>query len=118
MLFNERLCLECGQIVEGRSDKKFCSDLCRSNYHNKVSSYGTEVIRKTNSILKRNRQILKRLNESGTTKIGRNDLLVNGFSFDYFTSIYMNRSNQEYRYCYDQGYMLLNEDRVLLVEKK
>lgn len=26
-------CLKCGEHIEGRMDKKFCSDYCKSNYH-------------------------------------------------------------------------------------
>ncbi len=28
-------CKECGKILHGRSDKRFCNDDCRSSYHNK-----------------------------------------------------------------------------------
>ena len=117
VLVNERPCKECGQIVAGRSDKLFCSDHCRSSYNNRLNSYSTGVIRNTNNILKKNWRILSELNQEGTTKIKRDMLVSRGFSFDYITSTYTNRSNQQYRYCYDQGYMILKEDRVLLVEK-
>ena len=33
----ERKCLECGTVLKGRSDKKFCSDYCRNTYNNKVN---------------------------------------------------------------------------------
>ena len=28
-------CLECGEKIIGRSDKKFCNDACRNSYNNK-----------------------------------------------------------------------------------
>ena len=30
-----RRCPVCGRAIAGRSDKKFCSDICRTFYHNK-----------------------------------------------------------------------------------
>ena len=29
----EKRCLECGDVIKGRADKKFCDDQCRSNYN-------------------------------------------------------------------------------------
>ena len=31
--FNDRRCKECNEILEGRIDKKFCSEYCKSSYH-------------------------------------------------------------------------------------
>ena len=28
-------CLDCGEIIEGRTDKKFCNLYCKSSYHYK-----------------------------------------------------------------------------------
>ena len=33
----EKQCLECGDKIVGRIDKKFCSDGCRNAYNNKVN---------------------------------------------------------------------------------
>jgi len=30
----EHRCIECGEILNGRRDKKFCSDTCRTSYNN------------------------------------------------------------------------------------
>ena len=30
----ERKCLQCGATIQGRADKKFCCDDCRTDYHN------------------------------------------------------------------------------------
>lgn len=32
----EKTCLECGEKIIGRADKKFCSDQCRISYNNRV----------------------------------------------------------------------------------
>ena len=33
MQYQERECLQCGNLFEGRANKKFCSDICRSQFH-------------------------------------------------------------------------------------
>jgi hypothetical protein len=32
-----KVCLECGEKIVGREDKKFCSDGCRNAYNNKIN---------------------------------------------------------------------------------
>ena len=32
-----KTCLECGEKIVGREDKKFCSDGCRNAYNNKIN---------------------------------------------------------------------------------
>ena len=34
----ERYCLDCGAVLHGRADKKFCNDQCRNNYNNQLNS--------------------------------------------------------------------------------
>ena len=57
----ERNCLECGRSLIGRSDKKFCSDDCRTNHNNKQNSDQTNYIRRVNNILRKSRRILVQL---------------------------------------------------------
>ena len=47
-------CLVCGEIFQGRSDKRFCSDQCRANFNN-LKKRETEVyIQQSNSLLIKN----------------------------------------------------------------
>ena len=64
----EKTCLDCGNVIHGRADKKFCNDLCRNNYNNQLNSNSYNLIRNINNILKRNRRIMEELNPSGKTK--------------------------------------------------
>src|SRR3546814_11771683 len=82
----ERKCQECGEPVAGRSDKKFCSDQCRTSYHNRVNSSANQLLRQINRILKRNRRILVALNDTGKTIVPVQRLLERGFDFRYFTN--------------------------------
>ena len=113
-----RLCLDCKGELRGRSDKKFCDDQCRSNYNNRQLSENTSYMRQVNSILKRNRRIMEELNPDGKIKISRKKLLTKGFNFEYFTNIYQTQTGRKYYFCYESGYLLLDNDEVLLVRKE
>lgn len=113
----ERLCMDCGQVLVGRADKKFCDDGCRSNYNNQLNMGGTAHIRQTNAILKRNRKILETLNPAGKVKISKEALIKAGFNFEYMTSIYETGKGAQYRFCYEYGYLLLEHEEVLLVKR-
>ena len=52
-------CLECGKpIYEGRADKKFCDDTCRSRYHNKGETDSDWIIMKLDQQSHLNHEIL------------------------------------------------------------
>lgn len=112
-----RTCLECGEVLKGRSDKKFCSDYCRNSYNNKVNRDSKNLIRNTNNRLRKNYKVLTELNTSGKTKVIRHRLIQQNFDFNLFTSIYTTRSGSTYYYVYDQGYLELENDFFLLIRK-
>ncbi len=113
-----RTCLECGEKLRGRADKKFCSDTCRIAYNNRLNSDDTNYMRNVNNILRRNRRILQALNPAGKTRISREKLAEKGFDFTYFTSQYKTREGAVYHFCYEQGYLELDNNQFLLVVKK
>ncbi|MEQ9287041.1 MAG: hypothetical protein RIG77_09050 [Cyclobacteriaceae bacterium] len=112
-----RKCPECGRAIFGRIDKKFCSDACRNAFNNKANSDATNYVRNVNNILRKNRRILLELNPSGKTKTHKDKLLKSGFDFDFYTNTYTTKAGQQYHFCYDQGYLMLDEGFVLLVQK-
>ena len=111
-------CLNCGDIMRGRADKKFCSDNCRSIYNNAQNSELNKIIRSENQILKRNRKILATLNTRGKTKIKRSQLIDKGFDFNRMTRMYTTKKGHVYFYCYEYGYLNLENDEVLLVRSQ
>ena len=115
---SEKTCLDCGAVIHGRADKKFCNDLCHNNYNNQLNSNSYNLVRNINNVLRRNRRILEELNPSGKIKTTREKMLVKGFDFDYFTSIYQTLGGARYMFCYEYGYLLLEDDEVLLVKNK
>lgn len=114
----KRRCLECGTKLVGRSDQKYCSDMCRNSYNNKISSEVNNFVRNINSILRRNRKILLNLNPRGKVKLPLSKLTAAGLDFNYFTNIYITKSGNTYYFCYEQGYLLLEDDYVALVVKQ
>lgn len=114
----ERKCLECGTRLRGRIDKRFCSDQCRITYNNRRNSDATNMVRNVNNKLRKNRRILVELNTLGKTKVTRERMLEKGFDFNYITSSYTTRQGAVYRYCYDQGYLEVDRNLILLVVNK
>jgi len=113
----KKKCLECSEPIQGRIDKKFCSDYCRNTYNNKVNKESKNLIRNINNRLRKNHRLLTELNKSGKTKLTRKKLLDNNFDFNYFTSIYTTKTGNTYYYIYDQGYLALENDYYLLIKK-
>lgn len=110
-------CLECGDKIYGRIDKKFCSDSCRNTYNNKQNRDNTNLMRRINNTLRKNYRILTHINSDGKTKTTRTQLLNAGFDFDYITEFVVYKNGSQYRFVYDQGYKILDDDFILLVKK-
>lgn len=113
----QKNCLECGEKIVGRTDKKFCDDACRNSYNNKVNKDRKNIIRNTNNWLRKNYRILEQLNPEQKTKVSRSKLIEKGFDFNYFTSIYTTKAGTVYYFVYDQGYLPLEGDYFALVKR-
>ena len=120
MIVKANACLECGKKVKGRADKKFCDDFCRNSFNNKLNSDSNAYVRNINNILRRNRRILEELlpeNEE-KAKSTKDKMREKGFQFKYFTHTYTTKQGVVYYFCYDYGYLLLDNDWVLVVMRK
>ncbi|MBR9999181.1 MAG: hypothetical protein KFF73_09430 [Cyclobacteriaceae bacterium] len=113
----KKTCLDCGSSLKGRSDKKFCSDFCRNNFHNRQNQLTNNYVRRINYVLRKNRRILERLNEHGLDKVQRNALVREGFDFEYVTSVVQNGKDTTLYFCYEHGYQVLENDFVELIRK-
>lgn len=111
-------CPECGMEFFGRRDKKFCSDQCRNTYNNRKTRDSTNFIRNINRILRKNRHILSNLNPQGKTKTTKTRLLEEGFNFRYYTNTYVTKTGKTYHFCYDQGYLALDNEYFALVVRQ
>jgi len=114
-----RTCRTCGKSIRGRIDKKFCDDPCRNNFNNRLRAPETNYTRRVIYALQKNRQILaEQLGDLPLLKISRERLLVLGFQFRYHTHDFINQKGNRYTYCFEYGYLTLDEDRLLLVKRK
>lgn len=112
-------CLECGEKIIGRSDKKFCNDACRNVYNNKMNKDSSNLMRNINNKIRKNYRILAEQNFiDGKAKSTRNKLSALGFDFEFFTNIKVYKNGAEYRFVYDIGYKFLEDDWILLVRKE
>lgn len=111
-------CLECGDKIIGRTDKKFCSDACRNSYNNTINKDSKNLIRNTNNRLRKNYRILESLNPEQKTKVSRGKLIEKSFDFNYFTSIYTTKVGTVYYFVYDQGYLPIEGDYYALVKRE
>ncbi|MES2454794.1 MAG: DUF2116 family Zn-ribbon domain-containing protein [Bacteroidota bacterium] len=114
-------CLECGAPVTGRRDKVYCDDSCRTSFNNRKrqteAAVEPEFLKVIPKIILGNYQILKGLNSAPLTKIKRSKLEKMGFNFGYITSTYVTKTGAVYNFCFDQGYLQLSDDLILLVQQ-
>ena len=115
-----KYCLACNKTVRGRSDKKFCDDFCRNNYNNQLKASSHNLVRNINNALAKNRRILESLISEGEemAKTTKEKLLQNKFRFKYATHNYTNKKGSTDSFCYDYGYLPLENDGYLIVKGK
>ncbi|WP_300604598.1 hypothetical protein [Niabella sp.] len=79
-----------------------------------------KLIRNINAALRRNRKILQEhlQQTEKTIAIHRDSLRLAGFQFKYITNQYQTKKGHTYFFCYDYGYLLLENDWLLIVRKK
>jgi hypothetical protein len=110
-------CIECGDSIIGRSDKKYCSDLCRVSYNNKLNCVSNSHVRNINTVLKRNRKILEELVSEKAKKIHKETLIQKGFNFSFYTNVVNTKKGYNQYYCYDYGYKPVENDCFIVIQK-
>ena len=113
-------CLNCARGLKGRIDKKFCDDSCRNNYNNQQKSNDTNYMRTVVNALRKNRKILQDLIPASEEfhKTTQERMIEKGFLFKYHTHIYKNKKGDVYYFCFDYGYLPLDNDWYLVVNRK
>lgn len=112
----QKICRRCnGQIKGGRSDRKYCSATCRSHFNNDINSQSNNYMRNVNTILRRNKGILENLIPEEAAKVSKSTLTHKGFDFNYYTNSRTNTKGNIYYYCYEYGYMVIDEESCFLV---
>lgn len=78
-------CRNCEKPLRGRIDKKFCDDRCRNLFNNQKRNGNDKRARYINSILNKNRRILRDLYKARRFRVKKATLLQLGFLFSYHT---------------------------------
>lgn len=119
MILEPKKCHFCDKPVKGRADKKFCDDYCRNSYNNQSKATSNNYIRNISNALKKNRTVLENLlQEQETLKVPKEKLINLGFQFRYHTHIYHNKKGNQYHFCYEYGYLELENSMYLIVKNK
>ena len=111
---NEK-CIECGAPLKGRSDKKFCSDYCRANYHNTLYRRAASEQAPVSRILRKNFAILRRLHAAGRDKADRESLRKLQFNTDYFTASRKGPFGRRIYSCYTYSYRFTLSGNLRLI---
>ncbi len=114
----KRTCIECNESFNGRADKKFCSDMCRNAYNNKLNSDTNNYVRNINNALRKNRRIMEELLPDETAKVSQQKLMDKGFNFNYYTNITTTKTGKSYVFCYEYGYLPIEGNYYLLVKRR
>ncbi len=104
-VMGERHCRECGALITGRADKKFCSDMCRTSFHNREYRRKKKEMAEVNAILSANRRILEKLLEKGITELPLSDPGMQNFCAGLYTSSEQKGKRTIY-HCYEYSYMI------------
>ena len=106
----EKKCLDCGDTIRGRTDKKFCSDQCRNNYNNRLNRDSNNYVRNVHGLLRKNRRILADLYTEKKIRVHKDALFALGYNFSFFTHIIENSSGYKFHYCFEYGYRETGDD--------
>ena len=92
-----KICPNCGDEIEGRVDKKFCSPYCKSAFHYKKNRDKKDnLFKNIDDHLKLNRRILKAYNKAGKATVRKEVLLKEGFFPKYFTHYWKTKNGNLY----------------------
>ena len=110
----ERKCLDCGDTLRGRTDKKFCSDQCRNNYNNRLNRDSNNFVRNVHGLLRKNRRILSDLFTEGKTTVHKDALYALGYNFSFFTHVIRGKDGSVFQYCFEFGFRETEDEFIEL----
>jgi hypothetical protein len=118
MHYQSQPCKQCGKAVKGRTDKQFCNDGCRNQYHNLRNSCQNNYMRQVNHLLQKNRRILASffIGSPRNKTIAHQQLADQGYQFSYCTHE-TNTQEGAARFCYEYGYLPLEGDVLLILHQ-
>lgn len=118
----KKTCRQCGKPLSGRADKKFCDAYCRNSYNNQNKAEDEVFIQDVNSVLRKNRRILKTLCPEGHATVRKEVLDHLEYNYVYFTGIFRAPTSRLIYYVvYDYAFAPIEKKKVkkvLIVQKQ
>lgn len=109
-------CLECGAVLYGRSDKKFCTCSCKNRYYNRQRADDRKARNREIITLTKNYTILDDLLREGRDSIDMLDVLALGFSPYAMTGHRQVRQHHDENCCFNITYCQSNT-RIFKIRK-
>jgi hypothetical protein len=104
-----RKCQYCQEELEGRSDKKFCDDYCRTTFNYEKYKKSPSLYMKVNKQLQLNRKLLAYFNKGGKVSVRKEILIQKGFDPHFFTHYWKNAYGEIYLFCYEHGFLKIRQ---------
>ena len=109
-------CLLCAKPLLGRADKKFCDELCRNTHNNIITSQARIGMRSAQSILARNRKILREIVGDDTLKkVSLSTLISKGYHFDYLTCLKTTNYGEINKYCFEFNLKEISNEMIEII---
>jgi hypothetical protein len=116
-----KTCRQCGKTInptKGRSDRIYCDEKCKNQFHNTKAIEENAELQRIELILKKNRRILKKMFlKKERAEIKKEKLLKEGFDFEFHTHHVTSKiKKNEFIFCFDFGYRSINADSFKIVK--
>ena len=112
-------CLACGNVLQGRIDKKYCDTHCKSAHqYQQAKLEEPKFYNKVDNQLKLNRRVLKHFNKAGKSIVRASTLIEQGFDENFFTHFWKNSKGDVYLFIYEYGFLKRKEngkDKFVLI---
>lgn len=94
--------------------------MCRNSYNNRQNSDANSYVRNINNILRKNRRIIEDLipKDNEVYKTTKNKMIEKGYHFGYHTNTHITQKGDTYYFCYECGFLPLENDYYLLVKRR
>ena len=102
--YEEKLCLNCGTPIKGRTDKLFCCSRCKNEWHNRLTGEQRRRRERVFNTLWKNYKILELVMESGDPLPEIHALTDLGFRPEYVTGFCRRRGGRDEYRCFDISY--------------
>lgn len=111
------ICLACGAVIHGRTDKHFCSLSCKNAFHNRTLQERRRQRTKIIAALSVNYTVLEALLNKGETGARLYELSEQGFNPAYVTAHRRGRFKHDEYACFDIWYYR-TDTRIFNVRRK